>query len=304
MAHTHTGNFPIGLRHGWGAWQRDLPQFLRFARENDFQWVELGPVSPEELQQAADAGLRVAAVDLKAWREMLSPDESRRAATVAANVEHVRASAARGVTRFLMVLAPEDPALPRAENFERAVQSYGELARAIRPEGAAGVRLVIEGAPGRPPHFGSLGCTPADCRAFFAAVAERFGDEAGAVIGLNFDPSHLVRMGIDPLRFAREFGSRIYHVHGKDTALLTDGAYEHGNLQSATFAKGHDFGGHHWRYALPGRGAVPWSVLLGALKEAGFGGVVSVELEDEEYNGTEEGEKRGFIESRDFLASI
>ena len=38
----------------------------------------------------------------------------------------------------------------------------------------------------------------------------------------NFDPSHLIRMGIDPLRFLEEFIDSVYHVHGKDTEILAE----------------------------------------------------------------------------------
>ena len=36
----------------------------------------------------------------------------------------------------------------------------------------------------------------------------------------------------------------------------------------------------------------------------GYGGRISIELEDMNFNGTEEGEKRGFIASRDFLVHV
>jgi hypothetical protein len=32
--------------------------------------------------------------------------------------------------------------------------------------------------------------------------------------------------------------------------------------------------------------------------------MISIELEDEHFNGTEEGEKRGFLVSRDYLVSV
>ena len=55
--------------------------------------------------------------------------------------------------------------------------------------------------------------------------------------GVNYDPSHLMRMNIDPLRFLYEFGNRVYHVHGKDTEWLSDNLYDYGSEQPATFAK-------------------------------------------------------------------
>ena len=34
--------------------------------------------------------------------------------------------------------------------------------------------------------------------------------------GFNFDPSHLIWQGVDPVEFIRAFSDRIYHVHMKD----------------------------------------------------------------------------------------
>ncbi len=36
-----------------------------------------------------------------------------------------------------------------------------------------------------------------------------------------------------------------------------------------------------------------WSHILAAVEKAGFAGVVSVELEDADYNGSEQGERAG-----------
>jgi hypothetical protein len=44
-----------------------------------------------------------------------------------------------------------------------------------------------------------------------------------------------------------------------------------------------------------------WTEGLGILAEAGYDGFVSVELEDGNFNGTEEGEKLGLILGRQFL---
>src|SRR3977135_282357 len=37
--------------------------------------------------------------------------------------------------------------------------------------------------------------------------------------GFNFDPSHLIWQGIDPVEFIRAFPNRIYHVHVKDAIV-------------------------------------------------------------------------------------
>jgi sugar phosphate isomerase/epimerase len=121
-------------------------------------------------------------------------------------------------------------------------------------------------------------------------------------MGVNYDPSHLVRMGIDPLRFLNEFVSRVYHVHGKDTELFADNLYEYGHEQPPTFAKPMGFGSMTWRYTIPGQGIVSWTRVFGILKDAGYAGCVSIELEDMNFNGTEAGEKLGILLGAQFLS--
>lgn len=218
---------------------------------------------------------------------MVSPDAGQRAAAVIANASHMRSLAGVGVTRFLTVIVPAEPAAARRDNFAWAVDSYRSLARAASELGAS---ILIEGAPGRPPHFANLACTPSDLRAFIAEIDS-------PAIGVNYDPSHLVRMGVDPIRFLREFASRIGHVHAKDTLILPEARYEHGSLQQATFAQPFVYGAFDWRYVLPGRGSVPWKEVFSALAEVGYEGKVSIELEDADYLGPAEREQQGLLEA-------
>jgi sugar phosphate isomerase/epimerase len=118
---------------------------------------------------------------------------------------------------------------------------------------------------------------------------------------VNFDPSHLLRMGIDPLRFLREFSSRVYHVHGKDTELFPEALYLYGHEQPPTLGKGHGFGNMSWRYTIPGHGVTSWTEVFRILVQAGYKGAVSIELEDENFNGTRAGEEAGLLHGRNFL---
>src|SRR5256885_4774974 len=47
----------------------------------------------------------------------------------------------------------------------------------------------------------------------------RLRDAVGDTVGVNFDPSHLMWMGADPLIAIRALGDAIYHVHAKDTRV-------------------------------------------------------------------------------------
>ena len=47
----------------------------------------------------------------------------------------------------------------------------------------------------------------------------RLREACGEVVGVNFDPSHLMWMGADPLAAIEALGPAIYHVHAKDTRI-------------------------------------------------------------------------------------
>ncbi len=294
MAKTATGDFPIGFRLPGGDWVKPHKNAAAFAVENDFDFLDLRISSADELKEVTDTGCDVGSVDMIRWMDLISADAGKRKAAVQENIEFIKSVVAAGPNIFFVVLLPGDPDRSRSENFELAVESYSELAESIADTGA---KIVIEGYPGPWPKFPALACTPEGYRAIIKQVP-------GNVVGVNYDPSHLIRMGIDAKRFLEEFVEHVYHVHAKDTELLSDGLYEFGNLQMATFTKPRGFGAFHWRYTIPGYGEARWGELFAILESAGYQGKVSIELEDERYNGTEQGEKDGLIASRDYLTSI
>jgi len=285
---------PIGFRRTRSAWQQDLSALLRFAADAGFAFLDYGPVDAAVVRQSQQEGVPVGTVDLLNWQAMLAPDSGLRSAAVVENASHVRSLVEAGVTTFLTVLAPPQPQTPRAESFALAVHSYQSLGRAAAECGAV---ILIEGAPGRPPHFANLACTPADLRAFLSAVDS-------PAIGVSFDPSHLVRMNIDPSRFLREFGPHIRHVHAKDTLFIEQERYDHGTLQQATFAEPHLYGGFGWRYVLPGKGVIRWPELLKDLAAIGYAGGISIELEDQDVLGPAASEQQGLRQAAAFLAGL
>jgi sugar phosphate isomerase/epimerase len=75
-------------------------------------------------------------------------------------------------------------------------------------------------------------------------------------LGMNFDPSHLFPMGDMPHTVIYQLGDRIFHCHFSDNDGMTN---------------------VHWR---PGKGKIDWTAVMRALKETGFDGTISIELED------------------------
>jgi sugar phosphate isomerase/epimerase len=284
---TRTGNFPIGFRRSRADWQKDLAGLITWMQSNDLSVIDLGVDGDQTGKAVIEAGLRVGSVDLPEWPGMISADRKMRADAIARNADYVRACAAHGPLNHFLVMLPKDPNLPRAENFGYMVESFSELAPILE---ASQARIVIEGWPGP----GALCCTPETYRAFFKECPS-------PAMGINYDPSHLIRMGIDPLRFLREFAGRVFHVHGKDTEILSENLYEYGSEQPATFAERIPYGSFHWRYTIPGHGVMRWGEALRILEANGYKGCVSIELEDANFYRQTEAEQFGILQGARFL---
>ncbi len=93
--------------------------------------------------------------------------------------------------------------------------------------------------------------------------------------GFNFDPSHLLWQGVDPVEFIRAFPDRIYHVHVKDAIVTLNG-------RSGILASHLNFGDPRrgWDFRSPGRGGVNFEEIIRALNDVGYQGPLSVEWED------------------------
>lgn len=84
-------------------------------------------------------------------------------------------------------------------------------------------------------------------------LIEHVGSSA---LGVNLDPSHMFPCGELPHVAVYQLGPRVFHTHFSDNDGVTNA---------------------HWR---PGKGKIDWSALLSALRDVGYDGVISIELED------------------------
>ncbi|MFV2066949.1 MAG: sugar phosphate isomerase/epimerase family protein [Pirellulales bacterium] len=93
--------------------------------------------------------------------------------------------------------------------------------------------------------------------------------------GFNFDPSHLLWQGIDPVEFIREFPDRIYNMHVKDAIVTLNG-------RTGILGSHLNFGDPRrgWDFRSPGRGGVNFEEIIRALNQIGYEGPLSVEWED------------------------
>jgi sugar phosphate isomerase/epimerase len=113
--------------------------------------------------------------------------------------------------------------------------------------------------------------------AFDLVTARRALDAIGNrdEFGFNFDPSHLLWQGIDPVEFIREFPKRVYHMHVKDAIVTLNG-------RTGVLGSHLNFGDPRrgWDFRSPGRGGVNFEEIIRALNQIGYEGPLSVEWED------------------------
>jgi sugar phosphate isomerase/epimerase len=105
------------------------------------------------------------------------------------------------------------------------------------------------------------------------AVAALGGRKA---FGFNFDPSHFGYQGVDYVRFIRQLGDRIYHVHMKDVH------WSKHPTDAGVFGGHTEFGDsrRYWDFRSLGRGDINFEEVVRALNAINYQGPLSVEWED------------------------
>ena len=111
------------------------------------------------------------------------------------------------------------------------------------------------------------------------AVAAVAGEEVANVLGANFDPSHLIWQGMDPVAAIRELAGAIYHVHAKDTKIDKYNTAKNGVLDTKHYS---DEIHRAWIFRTVGygNGETYWRDLVSNLRLCGYDRVLSIEHED------------------------
>ena len=104
-------------------------------------------------------------------------------------------------------------------------------------------------------------------------------DAAGEIVGVNFDPSHALWMGCDPLRAIRHLRGAIYHVHAKDTRVDPHNSEINTLLETKPNDRVEE---RSWNYVTLGYGhsELWWRDFVIQLKQNGYDDVLSIEHED------------------------
>ena len=104
-------------------------------------------------------------------------------------------------------------------------------------------------------------------------------DAVGEIVGVNFDPSHALWMGGDPLRAIRQLSGVIYHVHVKDTRIDPHNSGINTLLETKPNERVAE---RSWNYVTLGYGhsEIWWRDFVIQLKQNGYDDILSIEHED------------------------
>jgi len=242
--------------------------------------AHLGQAGADEVGELfAKQGLALSS--LAYYENNLHPDEARRA-EIAAHLRHAVDAAARLGVETVGTFVGRHPGLSVKENVALAERVLPPL---VEYAGERGVKIIIENCvmEGWHPdgYPGNLAYSPELWEWMFSLG-----------LYLNYDPSHLLWLGIDPVTALKPYVDRIPHAQAKD-AQLDPGARDRYGFFGKTIEREHPWDEGWWRYRVPGRGQVDWSGVVDTLYEGGFTGVLSVEHEDPVWSGSEARVKQG-----------
>ncbi len=154
-----------------------------------------------------------------------------------------------------------------------------------------GVRIAIENCPmlftaDEWPGGKNLFTTPAIWRRAFAEIGS-------LALGLNYDPSHFVLQGMDPLSPLEPFRDRLFHLHMKDVRLDPRAVDEVGRF---------DFPSRWHQPRIPGFGDIDCGRFLAEVRRVGYEGPVCIEVEDETFGKSLAGRISAVRTARNVLA--
>lgn len=275
---------------------RTLRELAKYAAESGFEALEVAAwprqpgdrpftathIDPANLTPAAAENIRavfdrngLVLSSLAFYDNNLHPDPDERQAINSHLMSTIAAAAVLGCPT-VGTFVGRHPGKTVAENLRDAEQIFP---KAVDFAAERGVRIVIENCV-------MEGWHPDGYPGNLAYSPELWEWMFDLGLYLNFDPSHLVWMGIDPVAAVRPYVDRIAHAQAKDIEVFPDRRNRYGYPGKAV-SRSDPWDVGWWRYRVPGLGDVPWSRLIDALYEGGFDGVLSVEHEDPVWGGTE-----------------
>jgi sugar phosphate isomerase/epimerase len=271
---THHREPPVEWKPKLGVLGPYTPANVEFAKNSGFTNVILGagPGSTLDAANITDAQIEQVQGTLRKYEMHVSAlqidgnhiagDPAERARENGYFVKAIELAGKLGVP-YIGTQSGKDPGKPFPQQIDEIVRVYNEKYFPACEHNR--VRILWEPYP----EAANLATSPVGFEALFKA----FGNSP--YVGLQYDPSHLVRQFMDPIQTARDFVDHIYDVHLKDTEIFSSVLLA-GGINPVNKA-------HWWTYRIPGMGSINWRDFFSVLQEVGYEGAMSIEQEDPFY---------------------
>ncbi len=230
---------------------------------------------------------RVSLSGLGYYPNPLDPDPAV-AEPAIAHLRNVIAAAPRLGLQTVTTFAGRDWRKTVDDNWQRFLEVWRPLVGLAEDHG---VRIAIENCPmlftaDEWPGGKNLFTTPAIWRRAFAEIGS-------PALGLNYDPSHFVLQGMNPLSPLEPFRDRLFHLHMKDVRLDPRAVDEVGRF---------DFPSRWHQPRIPGFGDIDCGRFLAEVRRVGYDGPICIEVEDETFGKSLAGRTAAIRTARNVLA--
>lgn len=216
----------------------------------------------------------------------MDPDDSK-AETAISHIKAVIDGAEKLGIPVVNTFIGRNPSLNVDDNLKMFSERFPEV---VKHASKRGIRIGIENCPmfftnDEWPGGKNLAISPAVWEKMFAIIPDPH-------FGLNYDPSHLIWMQMDPVQPLYEFRDRLHHIHLKDVKLYPEKLNRVGILANPL---------EYHSPKIPGLGDVPWGKFFAALTDVGYRGPCCIEVEDKAFEKSPEDVKMAILTARNYL---
>ena len=293
-----------------------LEEKVKFAAEQKFDAIELScwPVANDRDYSSTDIDVskfdsktkedilkltgenNIEIASLAYYDNCLHPDTSIRENNVKHLYNVIETAGKLGV-KFVGAFAGRNLDLSFEENFTEFEKIFPNI---VKYAADRNVSLLIENCSMPGWHREGWGATISYSPELWDRMFEIIPDEN---FGLNFDPSHLIWLGVDYIKALIDYKERVLYFHAKDTKVFEE-KRSYYSIFGKQLDRENEWDYGWWQHKIPGKGSVDWQKIYQTLREIGYDGYVSIEHEDLNYSENDEAIKLGLMKGKAFLDSI
>lgn len=287
----------------------DLKYVLQFAAENRFKCVEVmcWPTDNSDTRRYAGVThIDVNNPDITSIKELeketgvyisglgyypnpLDPDPEK-AAFYREHIKQVIRAASKLGIPVVNTFIGRNPGLSMTENLQLFAKHWPAIIKVAEEHN---VKIGIENCPmwftnDEWPGGKNLATTPAVWDRMFEIIPS-------PILGLNYDPSHLIWQMMDEIRPIYDYKDRLHHIHLKDVKLYRDKLNRVGIMANPL---------EYHSPKLPGLGDVRWRDFFTALTDVRYRGPVCIEVEDKAYEGSPQDVQTAILTARNYLSQF